>query len=82
MKKITQRIIAVTLLLGLGVALSGCSKEEPSMEEVNAVVAERLDLNEDQAARVQPVTAGLYGERKALRKLRDDVQDESGTAKK
>ena len=47
MKKITQRIIAVTLLLGLGVALSGCSKEEHSSEEVNAVVAERLDLNEE-----------------------------------
>ena len=76
MKKITQRIIAVTLLLGLGVTLSGCSKEEPSAEEVNAVVAERSDLNEEQADRVQPVTAGLYGERKALRKLRDDVQDE------
>ena len=45
------------------------------MEEVNAVVAERLDLNEEQADRVQPVTAGLYGERKALRMLRDDVQD-------
>ena len=76
MKNITQRIIAVTLLLGLGVVLSGCSKEEPSAEEVNAVVAERLDLNEEQAARVQPVTAGLYGERKSLRKLRDDIQDE------
>ena len=47
MKKITQRITAVTLLLGLGVALWGCSKEEHSAEEVNAVVAERLDLNEE-----------------------------------
>ena len=71
-----RSIIAVTLLLGLGVTLSGCSKEEPSAEEVNAVVAERSDLNEEQAARVQPVTAVLYGERKALRKLRADVQDE------
>ncbi len=69
-------MIAVTLLLGLGVTLSGCSKEEPSAEEVNTEVAERSDLNEEQADRLQPVTTGLYEERKALRKLRDDVHDE------
>ena len=45
-------------------------------ESTTSTSAERLDLNEEQAARVQPVTAGLYEERKALRKLSDDVQDE------
>ena len=65
--------IPLLLLIILTISFSSCSKKT---ESTTSTSAERLDLNEEQAARVQPVTAGLYGERKALRKLRDDVQDE------
>ena len=65
--------IPLFLLIILTISFSSCSKKT---ESTTSTSAERLDLNEEQAARVQPVTAGLYGERKALRKLRDDVQDE------
>ena len=65
--------IPLLLLIILTISFSSCSKKT---ESTTSTSAERLDLNEEQAARVQPVTAGLYGERKALRKLRDDVQNE------
>jgi len=65
--------IPLLLLIILTISFSSCSKKT---ESTTSTSAERIDLNEEQAARVQPVTAGLYGERKALRKLRDDVQDE------
>ena len=65
--------IPLLLLIILTISFSSCSKKT---ESTTSTSAERLDLNEEQAARVQPVTAGLCGERKALRKLRDDVQDE------
>jgi len=65
--------IPLLLLIILTISFSSCSKKT---ESTTSTSAERLDLNEEQAARVQPVTAGLDGERKALRKLRDDVQDE------
>ena len=45
------------MFIGFGILLTGCAKDDPSSEEVNAVIAERLDLTEEQAARVQPVTA-------------------------
>ena len=64
------------LLLGMGVFLFGCGNGDPEAEQVNAVIAERLDLNEEQAARVQPVTAELWGERETLRKLRADLYDQ------
>ncbi len=65
--------ISLLLLIIPTISFSSCSKKT---ESTTSTFAECLDLNEEQAARVQPVTAGLYGERKALRKLRDDVQDE------
>ena len=65
--------IPLLLLIILTISFSSCSKKT---ESTTSTSAERLDLNEEQANRVQLVTAGLYGESKALRKLRDDVQDE------
>ena len=61
--------ISATGFIGLGILLTGCAKDDPSSEEVNAVIAERLDLTEDQAARVQPVTAEIWAEREALRTI-------------
>ena len=51
------------MFIGFGILLTGCAKVDPSSEEVNAVIAERLDLTEEQAARVQPVTAEIWPER-------------------
>ena len=65
--------IPLLLLIILTISFSSCSKKT---ESTTSTSAERLDLNEDQAARIQLVKAGLYGERKDLRNLRDDVQDE------
>ena len=50
------------MFIGFGILLTGCAKDDPSSEEVNAVIAERLDLTEEQAARVQPVTAEIWAE--------------------
>ena len=65
--------IPLLLLIILTISFLSCSK---ITESTTSPSAEGLDLNEEQANRVQLVTAGLYGESKALRKLRDDVQDE------
>ena len=48
---------SASAFIGLVILLTGCAKDDPSSEEVNAVIAERFDLTEEQAARVQPVTA-------------------------
>ena len=45
------------MFIGFGILLTGCAEDDLSSEEVNAVIAERLDLTEEQAVRVQPVTA-------------------------
>ena len=58
--------ISAAAFIGLGILLTGCAKDDPSSEEVNAVIAERLDLTEEQAARVQPVTAEIWSEREIL----------------
>ena len=50
------------MFIGLGILLTGCAKDDPSSEEVNAVIAERLDLTEEQAAHVQPVTAEIWAD--------------------
>ena len=55
------------MFIGFGILLTGCAKDDPSSEEVNAVIAERLDLTEEQAARVQPVTAEILAERDTFR---------------
>jgi len=54
------------MFIGLGILLTGCAKDDPSSEEVNAVIAERLDLTEELAARVQPVTAEIWAERETF----------------
>ena len=65
--------IPLLLLIILTISFSSCSKKT---ESTTSTSAEGLDLNEEQANRVQLVKAGLYGERKALIKLREDVQEE------
>ena len=51
--------ISAAAFIGLGILLTGCAKDDPSSEDVNAVIAERIGLIEEQAARMQPVTAVL-----------------------
>ncbi len=68
--------ISAALFIGLGILLTGCAKNDPSSEEVNAVIAERLDLTEEQAARVQPVTAEIWSERETFRTLRTSLYDQ------
>ena len=62
--------ISTASFIGFGILLTGCAKDDPFSEEVNAVIAERLDLTEEQAARVQPVTAEIWSERETFRILR------------
>ena len=38
--------ISAASFIGFGILLTGCAKDDPSSEEVNAVIAERLDLTE------------------------------------
>ena len=68
--------ISAAMFIGFGILLTGCAKDDPSSEEVNAVIAERLDLTEEQAARVQPVTAEIWAERETLRTLRINLYDQ------
>ncbi|MEC7086699.1 MAG: hypothetical protein VXW83_04740 [SAR324 cluster bacterium] len=68
--------ISAAMFIGFGILLTGCAKDDPSSEEVNAVIAERLDLTEEQAARVQPVTAQIWAERETLRTLRKSLYDQ------
>ena len=68
--------ISAAMFIGLGILLTGCAKDDPSSEEVNAVIAERLDLTEEQAARVQPVTAQIWAEREIFRTIRTNLYDQ------
>ena len=68
--------ISATMFIGFVILLKGCAKDDPSSEEVNAVIAERLDLIEDQAARVQPVTAEIWVERQTLLVFRINIYDQ------
>ena len=68
--------ISAAMFIGLGILLTGCAKDDPSSEEVNAVIAERLDLTEEQAARVQPVTAQIWAERETFRTLRTGLYEQ------
>ena len=68
--------ISAAAFIGFGILLTGCAKDDPSSEEVNTVIAERLDLTEEQAARVQPVTAVIWAERETLRTLRINLYDQ------
>ena len=38
--------ISAAAFIGLRILLTGCAKDDPSSEEVNAIIAERLDLIE------------------------------------
>ena len=68
--------ISAEAFIGLGVLLTGCAKDDPSSKEVNAVIAERLDLTEEQAARVQPLTAEIWAEREIFQKIRMKLYDQ------
>ena len=68
--------ISATMFIGFGILLTGCDKDDPSSAEVNAVIAERLDLTEEQAARVQPLTAKIWAEREIFRKVRFNLYDQ------
>ena len=68
--------ISAAAFIGLGILLTGCAKDAPTSKEVNAVIAERLDLTEEQAARVQPVTAQIWDERETLRTFRINLYDQ------
>ena len=74
--------ISAAMFIGFGILLTGCAKDDPSSEEVNAVIAERLDLTEEQAARVQPVTAEILAERETFRTLRTGLYEDLGSAQK
>ena len=58
--------ISAASFIGFGILFTGCAKDDPSSEEVNAVIAERLDLTEEQAARVQQVTAEIWADRESF----------------
>ncbi|MFL2774038.1 MAG: Spy/CpxP family protein refolding chaperone [bacterium] len=64
------------MFIGFGILLTGCAKDDPSSAEVNAVIAERLDLTEEQAARVQPLTAKIWAEREIFRIVRSNLYDQ------
>ena len=68
--------ISAAMFIGLGILLTGCAKDDPSSEQVNAVIAERLDLTEEQAARVQPVTAEIWAERETFQTIRTNLYDQ------
>jgi len=68
--------ISAALFIGFGILLTGCAKDDPSSEQVNTVIAERLDLSEEQAARMQPVTARILAERETFRKFRTSLYDQ------
>ena len=68
--------ISATMFIGFGILLTGYAKDDPSSEKVNAVIAERLDLTEEQAARVQPVTAEIWAERETFRKVRISLYEQ------
>ena len=68
--------ISAAMFIGFGILLTGCAKDYPSSEEVNAVIAERLDLTEKQAARVEPVTAEIWAERETIRTHRIILYDQ------
>ena len=68
--------ISAASFIGFGIFLTGCAKDDSSSEEVNAVIAERLDLTEEQAARVQPVTAEILAEREKFQTIRTVLYDQ------
>ena len=61
LSKLFWKILAA--LIGLGILMIGCAEDGPPSEEVDAVIAERLDLTEEQAARVQSVKTQIWAER-------------------
>ena len=59
--------ISAAMFIGFGILMTGCAKDNPSSEEVYAIIVERFDFIEDQAALVQPVTAEICAERETFR---------------
>ena len=68
--------ISAASFIGFGILLTGCAIDDPSSEDLNAVIAEKLDLTEEQAARVQPVTAEIWAERETFRTTRTNLYDQ------
>ena len=64
------------MFIGFGILLTGCAKGSPSSEEVNAVIAERLDLTDEQATRVQPLTAEIWAKREIFQTIRKELYDQ------
>ena len=56
--------------------MTGCAKYDSSSEEMNAVIAERLDLTEEQAARVQPITAEIWAKRETFHTIHKILYDQ------
>ena len=73
--KLFWKISAVSFI-GFAILLTGCTKDDPSSEEANVVIAERLDLTEEQAARVQPLTAEIWAEREIFQTIRIKLYDQ------
>ena len=67
---------SATMFIGFGILLTGCAKDDPSSEQVNAVIAERLDLTEEQAALMQPVTAEIWAESETLQTFHTNLYDQ------
>ena len=74
--------ISATMFIGFGILLTGSAKGEPSSAEVNAVIAERLDLSEEQASRVQPITAQICAEREIFFIVHTFIRSNPGSAQK
>ena len=64
------------MFIGFGILLTGCAKDDQSSDQVNAVIAERLDLTEEQAARVQPETAEIWAKRETFQTLLMNLYDQ------
>ena len=75
LSKLFWKISAATFI-GLGILLTGCAKDDPSSEEVNAFISERLDLTEEQATRVQPLMAEIWAERETFPKVNINLYDQ------
>ena len=68
--------ISAAMFIGLGILLTGCAKDDPSSEEVNSVIAERLDLTEEQAALVQPLKAEILAKRENFQIIHKSLYDQ------
>ena len=64
------------MFIGFGIFLTGCATVYPSSEEVNAVITERLDLTEEQAAHMQLVRAEIWAIRETFQIVLTTLYDQ------